>query len=156
MADVIVQTRIGTTETKKITGILLDYLNTCTYKPTGFKIVLDETGGKNACMWMGIKKAGVKTKQYIDGSYEAELPFQLYYRVVSNGDSNILIKTRDTVDNFGYWLEQQNAIGNLPNLGTKLSAFDIKQVSTASLSYKSSDGVTDYSADFSLYYEGGL
>ncbi len=145
MADV---TPLSGAEQTQIARALIVWLNTFPSKPVT-KLSFQNLPKTGPGMSMGGLAGAVKTGEYVDGSYDAQYPFSIVYRITPSSD-NDRMNAQSLLDSFGEWMESQ---ANFPNLGTKKTATEIIRTSTPGLVYRDDAGNEDYQGLFVLNYE---
>lgn len=138
-------TLVAFEESEKVARAVRTWLQTYTGKPLN-KIEYNYLSDTKGLSMFPVQGA-YKTKQYIDGSYEAQLQFYITYRLIcSTADERL--KACETLNAFGSWCEE-----NPPTLGTGLRVRKITRNNEGSLTNRYEDGVEDYQIMITMNYE---
>lgn len=112
------------------------------------------------CMGFAPMPGAIKTREYLDGSYDAQFPFQLIYRAMPTTDSERL-ERYNLVDRISLWLEGvalEDAKGNqyqLPGYPLLSDGREITSITATTLTTlinRSDSGYEDYQGLFKVKY----
>lgn len=143
-------TPLSVAEQTQISRALIIWLNSFPELPAGVKKLSFQSLPKTGpAMSMGGLTGAVKTAEYIDGSYEAQYPFAIVYRVIPK-DDDARLNAQSILNDFGEWMEQQS---DYPNIGTGRTVTEISRTSTPGLAYRDDAGNEDYQGLYVLKYE---
>lgn len=127
-----------------MTRLVKQWLNTYPDKPC---TVDYEYTPKEFGLTMSTVQAAYKTRQYIDGTYEAQYQFVLILRTVTESADERL-KATEMLDTFGAWCE-----GNPPDMGDKMTPKKVICTNNSALFMRYENGVEDYQISITLTYE---
>lgn len=88
-----------------------------------------------------------KTKNYLDGGFEAQFPFFIIYRC-SPKTTPQRIKKQEVLNVLGEWLEK----ADYPELSEGREIITIERTTTSYLAARDESGVEDYQCNFNLLY----
>ena len=115
------------------------------------------------CMGFAPVAGAIKTKEYLDGSYDAQFPFQLIYRTMPSTDSERFDRY-NLIDKIALWLEGgvlEDAEGNsyqlksYPILSDDREITNIEATTLTTLINRSESGYEDYQGLFRVEYHKG-
>lgn len=131
-------------ERSAVTRLVREWLNTYPDKP--YKVDYEYLP-KDKGITLSTIQAAYKTKQYIDGTYEAQYQFYLILRVLpENADERL--QATESLDAFGAWCE-----ANMPQLGDNMTAKKVVCTNNSALYIRYENGVEDYQIALTLTYE---
>lgn len=136
-------------ETDQVARALLVWLNSWPGKPVdliNFEFLQDDA----ECMTMSEIQGAYKTKQYIDGSYEAQYQFKVIYRSASLNSLDKRLKAIEMLNAFADWMGNAETT---PMLGAGRIFKEIKTNSRASLFGRYADGTEDIQVLMTMNYE---
>lgn len=102
------------------------------------------------CMCVRLSDDNVKTHEYVDGSYDAQIRFSLIYRKLNISGVSERVNTIDLINQFGIFLE---SLDYFEFEHDTINVDSISQLTNAGLIYRDSSGIEDNSANFILRYE---
>jgi len=138
------RTYVPISERSKVSRAVCIWLSTCQYVP--FERVeyeyLEERG-----MTVSATITSYKTKQYIDGSYQAEFPFSLVYRDRPN-NADERMKMDEALMKIAEWAESNDIelCGNM--ISQKVECTD-----SATMTARYEDGTEEHQITLKLIYE---
>lgn len=137
---------VPTIEQDQVARMLLVWLNTCPLKPSNirFEYLRDDTES----ITVSVTQGAYKTRQFIDGTYEAVLQFSIIYRSQPSSDDERLLMD-EVLNNISDW-----AVNNVPiELGAKKKFKRLTQETRATLYARYDNGDEDHTVSMNLYYE---
>lgn len=139
---------VSADEEKLVGRALLAWLNTCEDKPVP-KIDFENLPEDGVGMSLSAIQAAAKTRQYIDGSYQAQYQFALIYRLQpEDGDSRLAAD--EALSKIGAWAERNE---EKPALGAGMNVISVKRDSNAALLAVYDDGSQDHQILMTMLYE---
>lgn len=115
------------------------------------------------CMGFAPVAGAIKTKEYLDGSYDAQFPFQLIYRTMPSTDSERFDRY-NLIDRMALWLEggiledsagNSYQLKNYPTLSDDRKITNIAATTLTTLINRSESGYEDYQGLFRVEYHKG-
>lgn len=138
------KTLVPAEERSEVTRAVLAWLNSYADKPA--KRVDFEYLGESGITLSTIQSA-YKTKQYIDGSYQAQYQFNVVYRTApENADERVAAD--EALDKMAAWCET-----SLPALGGALIALKVVCTNNSALITRYENGIEDHQISLTLTYE---
>lgn len=144
---------ISSNENVIIEQSLLAFLNTWPGKP--MEIKLDELEKRDSSMMFQPLSGAKTSKRYINGSYNGEFPFAVYFRAVAS-DTKTKLDARRLLNSLDEWMSEKNEKKeyiHLPVLSGGNTAIKIEMTSTPSIAACYDNGTDDYQAIFKLSYK---
>lgn len=139
---------VGTEEEERVGRALLLWLNTWPEKPVA-RIDFEELPADGVGMTLSAIQAAFKTRQFIDGSYEAQYQFKIVYRL-QPGDNDSRLSADEALNRLGAWAERSPV---KPELGENVLVRSVQRDSCASLFAAYDDGSRDHQILMNLRYE---
>lgn len=140
---------VPASEENRIARTVLLWLNECPLLPDGaIRYEALETGKPN--MALHLAQGGYKTKEFIFGGYQAQLRFNLVYRVQPGASGNKRLRADEALDAIGDWASEP---GHLPMLGEITRALRVAVEKRAAVSVAWNDGDEDHTITLNLTYE---
>lgn len=127
---------------------VVTWLNTCPLKPVlniRFEYLKDDAVG----MCVSSIQGAFKTKQYIDGRYQAQYQFKIIYRNQA-GDTSEMIGADELLNQIGAWAEINK---DTLNIGSMYRIIKVERNSLSSLFAVYDDGSRDNQILLTLTYE---
>lgn len=138
---------VSTTEQQLIAKIFLDIINDCPNIPNGLTIQYSNLDDKESMCLVPSAKA-IYTKQWINGSYEAQFPAYLVYRVRPS-DTLKRLEAQKNVDMIGEYLENMD----YPSIDGNRKIVKIERLSNSELAYRDESGIEDWQLSLNLIYK---
>ena len=134
------------TEQQLISKIFLDIVNGCPDIPnlTVQYGILDDS--ESMCLIPNGK--AIYTKQWISGSYEAQFPASLIYRV-RPADTLKRLEAQKVIDQIGEYLENMS----YPRIDGNRTIQKIERLSNSELVYRDESGIEDWQLNLNLIYK---
>lgn len=105
--------------------------------------------GEESGLTLSTIQAAFKTRQFIDGSYEAQYQFKLVYRVIAT-TADERLKADEVLDNMGAWAERRE---DKPQIADNIRVKRIERDTQASLFDRYENDVEDHQILMKLIYE---
>lgn len=143
------KTSVPNVETDQVARALLVWLNSWPEKPVeliNFEFLRDDA----ECMTMSEIQGAYKTKQYIDGAYEAQYQYKIVYRSAGLTSLDKRLKAIEMLNAFADWMANTET---KPMLGSGRNFKEIKTDSRASLFGRYADGTEDIQVLMTMIYE---
>lgn len=138
------KTLVSAGERSEVTRAVLAWLNSYADKPAK-RVDFEYLAEKG--LTLSTIQAAYKTKQYIDGSYQAQYQFNVVYRCVpENADERMAAD--ETLDKMAEWCES-----SLPALDGALNALKVVCTNNSALITRYEDGTEDHQISMTLTYE---
>lgn len=141
---------VSGTEQAQVARALLAWLNDCGPLPSRVERI--EAEYLSSCTSMGLFAAAApfKTREFINGSYEAQFQFSLQYRTAPacSEDRLAAMEALNT-------LAERAESGALPELGGGMGAVCVERSSPAVIAARYEDGSEDYQILMALTYQVG-
>lgn len=119
----------------------------------GYKLTLNFVNGDNNGVCIRIpSNLAVKTKVYVDSSYEAELTFQVILRATAVSGVYDRVNNLDMVNQLGIYFEELNEQGYDTFDIDSIVIDDISQSTQAGVIYRGDNGIEDVGANFIMKY----
>lgn len=134
------------TEQQLISKVFLDIINSCKNVPNSIMVQygnLDD--GESMCLIPNGK--AIYTKQWISGSYEAQFPASLIYRVRPS-DTTKRLEAQSTVDKIGEEIESMS----YPQIDGNRTIQKIERLSNSEPIYRDESGIEDWQLSLNLVY----
>ena len=139
---------VGVDEEERVGRALLLWLNTWPEKPVA-RIDFENLPMDGAGMAVSTIQAAFKTRQFIDGSYEAQYQFKVIYRL-QPGDNDSRLSADETLNCLGAWAERNPV---KPQLGENVQVRRVQRDSCAALFMSYEDGSRDHQILMNVLYE---
>ena len=139
---------VGADEEERVGRALLLWLNTWPEKPVA-RIDFEDLPADGVGMSVSTIQAAFKTRQFIDGSYEAQYQFKVIYRL-QPGDNESRLAADEALNRLGAWAERNPV---KPSLGENVLVRRVQRDSIASLYGTYADGSRDHQILMNLLYE---
>lgn len=101
----------------------------------------------NVCILL--LSGSTKSRQYVDGGYDATIPFQFIFRTLGSVTDNTRLNAIDLVNQLGMWLDE-NVHYNKEISGYTI--YSVTQETQATIDYRDESGTEDASAQFRISY----
>lgn len=136
-----------TAEQQLISKTFLDIINSCPNIPNALII---QYGSLDDCESMCLIPNGkaIYTKQWINGSYEAQFPASLIYRV-RPADTLKRLEAQKVIDSVGEYLENMS----YPKIDNDKTIQKIERLSNSELVYRDESGIEDWQLNLNLIYK---
>lgn len=105
--------------------------------------------GDSSGLCLSTIQATYKTKQYIDGKYQAQYQFKIVYRLTAT-TANERLSADEVLDNYGAWAETHTP---LPHIADNIRVLKIKRDTSSSLFARYDGDVEDHQILMTLTYE---
>ena len=131
-------------ERSQVARAVCAWINTCPHKPVkkiGYEYI-GETG-----VMVSTQANAYKTRQYIDGSYQAQYPFYVIYRAVPTSDDGRL-KMDECLEKIAAWCET-----SLPSLNGNMTAQTVVCNTSSAMVARYDDNSEDHQISLTLTYE---
>lgn len=136
---------VSAAEQKKISRAVLKWLDSYPDKP-GKKMDF-EFLGKTSGLCVSTVQSAYKTRQYINGGYQAQYQFQIVYRMIAaNADARLAAD--EALDMYGEWAEQ-----NPPELPEGINRWKVRRDTGASIMARYDNNAEDHTIQLTLIYE---
>ena len=141
------QTRelVSAAEQSAVTRATLAWLNGYTDLPA--KKVDYEYLGKTAGLCLAVVQSAYKTRQYINGGYQAQFQFQIVYRLIAD-DFNGRLDADEVLNEIGEWMEN-----NTPAPPEGISRWKIKRDTASAIMARYDNNAEDHSISMTINYE---
>lgn len=137
-------------ETLQIMEVVFKYVSSIPDLPT--KILYEEISDKVPCLALIQEDGGGKTNMNVIGGYDAEIPFNIYYKIDGKDTQSRLDATK-VLTYLGAYLEQKTKEKQLPNLDDdKRKIKKIEMIAAPVLLERFTNGHHLYAASFSVIY----
>ena len=146
MAENNEQTRVlvSAAEQADISRTVLRWLNSYEGKP---RKVDFEFLGKTAGLCVSVVQAAFKTRQFINGGYQAQYQFQIVYRLIANNVEDRLAAD-EMLDTMGEWAEN-----NPPELPEGINRWKVQRNTGAAVMARYDNNAEDHTIQMTLTYE---
>ena len=137
---------VSAEEQAQVSRLLLVWLNQFPNKPVNkinFEDLEEDVG-----MAMSTVQGAYKTRQFIDGSYEAQHQFQVINRVIPSSNDERL-KADEVLDMLGAWAESAEK----PFLGDGITVKSITRNNAAGMLARYEGGIEDHQILITMIYE---
>lgn len=142
-----VRNLVSVDENEDVSRTLRAWLNTYPNKPLS---KLDfEWLGADSGLCLSTIQSSYKTKQYIDGTYQAQYQFKIVYRLTAV-TANERLAADEALDGFGAWAETHTP---LPAIADNIRVIKIKRDSASSLFARYEGDTEDHQILMTLIYE---
>ena len=138
------RTLVSAEEQKQISRAVLEWLNTYPDKP---KRIDFEFLNKTSGMCITTVQTAFKTRQYINGGYQAQFQFQIVYRLIASNVEERLAAD-ELLNDFGEWCEN-----NPPELAENINRWKVRRDTGASIMGRYDNGAEDHTIQMTLIYE---
>lgn len=136
---------VSASEQALISRTVLTWLNS--YESLPLAKIDFEFLGKTSGLCLSTVQSAFKTKQYINGGYQAQYQFQIVYRLIaSNADARL--SADEALDALGEWAES-----NPPTLPLGVNRWKVKRDTGASVMARYDNSAEDHSISMTLIYE---
>lgn len=135
------------TEQQLISKIFLDIVNNCPDIPSGLMVQYGNLEDSESMCIIPNGKA-IYTKQWISGSYEAQFPASLIYRV-RPADTLKRLEAQKVIDQIGEYLENMS----YPQIDGNRTIQKIERLSNSELVYRDESGIEDWQLNLNLIYK---
>lgn len=135
------------TEQQMISKIFLDIINSCPNIPNNLIVQYGYLDEINESMCLIPNGKAIYNKQWINGSYEAQFPVSLIYRVRPVDTLNRL-KCQSIIDTIGEYLEKIT----YPHIDNNRTIQRIERLSNSELVYRDETGIEDWQLNLNLIY----
>ena len=140
----ITRVLVSAAEQAEISRSVLRWLNSYPDKP---RRVDFEFLGKTSGLCLSTVQTAFKTKQFINGGYQAQYSFQIVYRIIAENNDDRL--TADEVlDTMGEWAET-----NVPEVPTGINRWKVKRDTGAAIMARYDNNAEDHTIQMTLIYE---
>lgn len=136
---------VSAAEQSAISRAVLTWLNSYEEKP--YKKVDFEYLGKTAGLCVSVVQAAYKTRQYINGGYQAQYQFQIVYRLIANNVDDRL-DADAALDAMGEWAEK-----NPPEVPEGINSWKVKRNTGAAVMARYDNNAEDHSIQLTIIYE---
>lgn len=131
----------------QISRVMLQWLSGYTDKPLA---KLDfENLGETSGLALSVIQGAIKTRQYIDGTYEAQYQFKIIYRAIANNAADRL-DMDEILNEYGSWAENNTT---RPVFGENIVVRKIKRDTAAACFARYDNGAEDHQILMTLIYE---
>ena len=137
---------VSAEEQTQISRAVIAWLNTCEEKP---RKVDFEFLGKSGGLCVSVVQAAYKTRQYINGGYQAQFQFQLVSRLIADNVDKRL-EADEKLDKMGEWMEKNISTLALP---TGIINARIRRDMAAAITARYDNNAEDHSTSMILTYE---
>ncbi len=139
---------VGVDESEAVARAVRVWLNSCPERPVSMRMEF-EWLGTDGGMCLSTVRAPFKTKQYIDGTYQAQYQFNILYRVTAlNADERL--SADELLNRFGAWAE--NNTDELA-IGDNIRVRNVARDTNAALMVRYDDGSEDHGITMKVTYE---
>lgn len=136
---------VSAAEQAAISRAVLKWLNSYEEKP-GKKVDFEYLG-KTAGLCVSTVQTAFKTRQYINGGYQAQYQFQIVYRLIAN-NADERLSADEALDTMGEWCEQ-----NPPELPEGVNRWKVMRNTGASVMARYDNNAEDHAIQMTLIYE---
>lgn len=136
---------VSATEQAAISRAVLKWLNSYEDKP-GKKVDFEYLG-KTSGLCVSTVQTAFKTRQYINGGYQAQYQFQIVLRLIAN-NVNDRLSADEALDTFGEWCEQ-----NPPELPVGVNRWKVTRNTGAAIQARYDNNAEDHMILLTLTYE---
>jgi len=136
---------VSAEEQALISRTVLRWLNSCDIKP--LNKVDFEFLGKTSGLCVSTVQTAYKTRQYINGGYQAQYEFQLVYRLIAS-NANERLDADEALNAMGEWAEN-----NPPELPLGLNRWRVSRATGASTMARYDNNAEDHAIQLNLLYE---
>lgn len=136
---------VSSAEQSAVTRAVLAWFNNYEDKPA--KKVDYEYLGKTSGLCLAVVQSAYKTRQYINGGYEAQFQFQIVYRLIAD-DINSRLDADEVLNQMGEWAED-----NTPAPPDGISKWKIKRDTAAAIMARYDNNAEDHSISMTINYE---
>lgn len=136
---------VSASEQADISRAVLKWLNSYEDKPG--KRVDFEFLGKTSGLTLSTIQTAYKTRQFINGGYQAQYQFQIVYRLIA-ADINARLEADEALDAMGEWCEN-----NPPELPEGINRWKVRRDTGASVMARYDNNAEDHSITLTLIYE---
>lgn len=147
MDDKKTKTLVSASEQAEIARAVLAWLNNCEAKPV--KKVDFEYLNKTSGLCVSVVQAAYKTRQYINGGYQAQFQFQLVLRLIAD-DVDKRLKADEDLNIMGEWMEANASALSLP---AGIINARVKRDMAAAIMARYDNNAEDHSISMTLTYE---
>lgn len=139
---------VANSETDQVSRALLVWLNEYTDKPSliNYEYLEDDAVG----MAMSTIQSAYKTRQYIDGSYEAEYQFKVIYRLYPSTSNNKRLAADELLNALADWAVNRTP---RPQIGTGKIVTKMSCNTRSTLFARYEDGAEDHQILMTMTYE---
>lgn len=137
---------VSASEQTEISRAVLIWLNTYEAIPRRIDF---EYLGKTSGICLSVIQAAFKTRQYINGGYQAQFQFQIVQRIIAD-DVDKRLKADEDLNKLGEWQEQNISTLALPS---GLINARVKRDMAAALMARYDNNAEDHSISMTLTYE---
>lgn len=133
--------------------LLVNYVIELIKKSDVFKnldVKLNFLSSDKDCICIRLYDDSIKTHEYVDGSYEAQIRFAIIYRRLSVNGVLERVNSIDIINQFGMYLD---TIDEFEFSDESIYINSITQTSNAGLVYRDDSGIEDNGANFILLYD---
>ena len=141
---------VSGTEQVQVAREMLAWLNACGPLPQGVERIEAEYLSNRTSMGLFAAAAPFKTREFINGAYEAQFQFSLQYRTAP-ACSEERLEAMESLHALAEWAES----GALPELGGGMNAVCVERASPAVMAARYDDGSEDYQILMALTYQVG-
>lgn len=148
MSEAKVKTYVTNSETDQVSRGLLVWLNEYADRPTiiNYEYLEDDSVG----MAMSSIQSAYKTRQYIDGTYEAEYQFKIIYRLYPSTSNNKRLEADELLNALADWAVSRKPH---PQIGTNKVVTKMACNTRSSLFARYEDGAEDHQILMTMTYE---
>ena len=137
---------VSATEQAAISRAVLTWLDSYTEKP-GAKVDFEYLG-KTSGLCVSTVQTAYKTRQYINGGYQAQYQFSIVYRLIAD-NADARLDADEALNEMGEWAEQ-NPPGTLPE---GVCNWRTKRDTGAALMARYDNNAEDHAIQLTLTYE---
>lgn len=107
-----------------------------------------ENLGETSGLALSVIQGAYKTRQYIDGTYQAQYQFKIIYRAIAETTAERL-DMDEVLNEYGSWAETQT----LPTFGDNIVPLKLKRDTAAACFARYENGAEDHQILMTLIYE---
>lgn len=136
---------VSAAEQSAVTRATLEWINN--YSDLPASRVDYEYLGKTSGLCIAVVQSAYKTKQYINGGYQAQFQFQIVYRMICD-DLSGRLDADEVLNEIGEWMEN-----NIPDPPEGIARWKIKRDTAAALMARYDNNADDHSISMTINYE---
>lgn len=137
---------VNAEESEAVTRTVRSWLNTYPNKPV--KKLEFEFLGVDGGLCMSTIQSAYKTRQFIDGSYQAQYQFKLIYRTTAK-NANERIRADEVLNNMAAWAETHTK----PEIADNIRITRVQRDMTSALFARYDGDVEDHQILMTIFYE---
>lgn len=136
---------VSSAEQSAVTRAVITWITSYENKP--LNKVDYEYLGKTSGLCIAVVQSAYKTKQFINGGYQAQFQFQIVFRLIAD-DVNSRLDADEVLNELGEWMEN-----NVPEPPEGIARWKIKRDTASAVMARYDNNAEDHSISMTINYE---